>query len=176
VVQLVYYEYGGFSFGRRDLATGAYSRLRQRHRLPRLHQRRANSPLLAGVSREPSREPSSVSRFYAGGAAGAGALSASSSSLSGSTYGHYSMGRRELMEHREQLREGKRWLESMITKTDKLLHMVDGKLTTAADTPATAATTSTPGAAAPASTGAAATSAAAAGSSGAETVTTRLGV
>ncbi|WVW78245.1 hypothetical protein I302_100198 [Kwoniella bestiolae CBS 10118] len=53
------------------------------------------------------------SRFYPGSVTG---------------YGHYSMGRRELTEHREQLREGKRWLEAMLTKTEKMLHMVENKM------------------------------------------------
>ncbi|WVF69603.1 hypothetical protein IAT40_004381 [Kwoniella sp. CBS 6097] len=54
----------------------------------------------------------------------------STSTLGGpsSGYGHYSMGRRELSEHREQLREGKRWLEAMLTKTEKMLHMVENKM------------------------------------------------
>jgi hypothetical protein len=38
------------------------------------------------------------------------------------------MGRRELQEHREQLREGKRWLETMLAKTEKMLHMVENKM------------------------------------------------
>ncbi|WWC86717.1 uncharacterized protein L201_001595 [Kwoniella dendrophila CBS 6074] len=53
------------------------------------------------------------SRFYPGSVTG---------------YGHYSMGRRELTEHREQLREGKRWLEAMLAKTEKMLHMVENKM------------------------------------------------
>ncbi|WWC68127.1 uncharacterized protein I206_102049 [Kwoniella pini CBS 10737] len=53
------------------------------------------------------------SRFYPGSVTG---------------YGHYSMGRRELTEHREQLREGKRWLEAMLSKTEKMLHMVENKM------------------------------------------------
>ena len=60
-------------------------------------------------------------RFYPG-------ASSSSTSTSMSGYGHYSMGRRELVEHREQLREGKRWLETMLAKTDKMLHMVENKM------------------------------------------------
>ncbi|WVR04782.1 hypothetical protein IAU60_001794 [Kwoniella sp. DSM 27419] len=43
-------------------------------------------------------------------------------------YGHYSMGRRELAEHREQLREGKRWLEAMLNKTEKMMHMIENKM------------------------------------------------
>lgn len=38
------------------------------------------------------------------------------------------MNRRELVEHREQLREGKRWLDTMLSKTEKLLGMVESKL------------------------------------------------
>ncbi|KAK4688864.1 hypothetical protein P7C73_g1243, partial [Tremellales sp. Uapishka_1] len=57
---------------------------------------------------------------------GLGATGNTASSLSG--YGHYSMGRRELAEHREQLREGKRWLEGMLGRTEKMLHMVENKM------------------------------------------------
>jgi hypothetical protein len=49
-----------------------------------------------------------------------------SASLGG--YGHYGMGRRELQEHQEQLREGKRWLDAMLAQTEKMLHMVDNKM------------------------------------------------
>jgi len=49
------------------------------------------------------------------------------------------MGRRELAEHREQLREGKRWLETMLAKTEKLMAMVDSKLASANEAPAAAA-------------------------------------
>lgn len=49
------------------------------------------------------------------------------------TYSHYSMGRRELQEHREQLREGKRWLEGMLSRTEKLLHMVENKMALAGE-------------------------------------------
>lgn len=38
------------------------------------------------------------------------------------------MGRRELQEHREQLRDGKKWLENMLAKTDKMLNMVENKI------------------------------------------------
>jgi GATA-binding protein len=48
-----------------------------------------------------------------------------SASLGG--YGHYGMGRRELQEHREQLRQGKRWLDTMLAKAEKMLHMVENK-------------------------------------------------
>lgn len=48
-------------------------------------------------------------------------------------YNHYSMGRRELQEHREQLREGKRWLEGMLSRTEKLLHMVENKMALTGD-------------------------------------------
>jgi hypothetical protein len=56
------------------------------------------------------------------------------------------MGRRELAEHREQLREGKRWLERMLAQTEKLMTMVDSKLASANEPPATAtvATTAAP--------------------------------
>ncbi|WVQ98236.1 hypothetical protein IAU59_005359 [Kwoniella sp. CBS 9459] len=58
----------------------------------------------------------------------------------GAGYGHYSMGRRELSEHREQLREGKRWLEAMLTKTEKMLHMVENKMALTGEMGPTAAT------------------------------------
>lgn len=48
-------------------------------------------------------------------------------------YNHYAMGRRELQEHREQLREGKRWLDGMLLKTEKLLQMVENKMALAGD-------------------------------------------
>jgi GATA-binding protein len=47
---------------------------------------------------------------------------------SAASYSQYAMGRRELQEHREQLREGKRWLEGMLIKTDKMIHMVENKM------------------------------------------------
>lgn len=43
------------------------------------------------------------------------------------------MGRRELQEHREQLREGKRWLDGMLSRTEKLLSMVENKMALAND-------------------------------------------
>ncbi len=48
------------------------------------------------------------------------------------------MGRRELAEHREQLREGKKWLEAMLAKTDKMLHMVENKMALTGESPAAA--------------------------------------
>ncbi|ORY20835.1 hypothetical protein BCR39DRAFT_76239 [Naematelia encephala] len=66
--------------------------------------------------RRPSPEPLR-DRLYPG-----------SSSSTMAAYGHYSMGRRELNEHREQLREGKKWLENMLAKTEKMLHMVENKM------------------------------------------------
>ena len=65
--------------------------------------------------------------------------STSSTSTSMSGYGHYSMGRRELAEHREQLREGKRWLEGMLAKTEKMLHMVENKMALTGEMGSTAA-------------------------------------
>ena len=62
-----------------------------------------------------------------------------SQSTSMSGYGHYSMGRRELAEHREQLREGKRWLEVMLAKTEKMLHMVENKMALTGEMGSTAA-------------------------------------
>jgi GATA-binding protein len=49
-----------------------------------------------------------------------------SASLGG--YGHYGMGQRQLQEHQEQLREGKRWLDIMLAKTEKMLLMVENKM------------------------------------------------
>jgi hypothetical protein len=48
-------------------------------------------------------------------------------------YPQYTMGRRELQEHREQLREGKRWLDGMLSRTEKLLSMVESKMALATD-------------------------------------------
>ncbi|RXK39214.1 hypothetical protein M231_03571 [Tremella mesenterica] len=78
--------------------------------------RREVSPHVSNPTR-PVSPPANRDRFYPAAAAG---------TLAG--YGHYNMGRRELAEHREQLREGKRWLEGMLTKTDKLLQMVETKM------------------------------------------------
>lgn len=65
--------------------------------------------------RRPSPDPGNVrDRFYQSGAM--------------ANYPHYSMGRRELQEHREQLREGKRWLDGMLSRTEKLLSMVENKM------------------------------------------------
>ncbi|WWD07466.1 hypothetical protein V865_005567 [Kwoniella europaea PYCC6329] len=69
------------------------------------------------------------SRFYPGSVTG---------------YGHYSMGRRELTEHREQLREGKRWLEAMLSKTEKMLHMVENKMALTGEMGPTAGTAKPP--------------------------------
>ena len=69
--------------------------------------------------RRPSPDPVSArDRFYPTAMAG---------------YPHYSMGRRELQEHREQLREGKRWLDGMLSRTEKLLSMVENKMALAND-------------------------------------------
>jgi GATA-binding protein len=69
--------------------------------------------------RRPSPDPTNArDRFYPGAMAG---------------YPHYSMGRRELQEHREQLREGKRWLDGMLSRTEKLLSMVENKMALAND-------------------------------------------
>lgn len=59
------------------------------------------------------------------------------------------MGRRELAEHREQLREGKRWLEGMLAKTEKLLQMVESKIAVTSDSPTTATPASATSAAPP---------------------------
>ncbi|ORX34043.1 hypothetical protein BD324DRAFT_193803 [Kockovaella imperatae] len=77
-----------------------------------------------------SRDARTSSPGHAGSAP-TGTGSSSSSSTPATTmsgYGHYAMGRRELTEHREQLREGKRWLEAMLSKTEKMLHMVENKM------------------------------------------------
>lgn len=72
------------------------------------------------TARRASPDPvSNRDRFYPPGAVG--------------SYSHYSMGRRELQEHREQLREGKRWLEGMLSRTEKLLHMVENKMALAGE-------------------------------------------
>jgi GATA-binding protein len=69
--------------------------------------------------RRPSPDPTNArDRFYPSAMAG---------------YPHYSMGRRELQEHREQLREGKRWLDGMLSRTEKLLSMVENKMALAND-------------------------------------------
>jgi len=84
--------------------------------------------------RRPSPDSHRDPRFYPNAA-----TSSTSTSLSG--YGHYSMGRRELAEHREQLREGKRWLETMLAKTGKMLHMVENKMALTGEMGSTATTT-----------------------------------
>ncbi|CAK9785675.1 unnamed protein product [Cutaneotrichosporon oleaginosum] len=131
---------GGFSFGRRELGSSAGT--------PAASS--APKPTQLSPPRRPSPEitrDASVSRFYGGGVGGGVGVGGNSSSLS-SSYGHYSMGRRELDEHLNQLREGKRWLESMIAKTEKLITVVEGKIetTTAPTGPASAPTTVAAGA------------------------------
>lgn len=79
--------------------------------------------------RRPSPDPVNArDRFYPSAMAG---------------YPHYNMGRRELQEHREQLREGKRWLDGMLSRTEKLLSMVENKMTVANNE--TMSSTSMPG-------------------------------
>lgn len=75
-----------------------------------------------GTALSPPRRasPDPHGRFHPGTTPASGASAAN--------YGHYAMGRRELQEHREQLREGKRWLEGMLIKTDKMIHMVENKM------------------------------------------------
>ncbi|GMK59259.1 hypothetical protein CspeluHIS016_0702740 [Cutaneotrichosporon spelunceum] len=122
---------GGFNFGRRDLGSSVGSNAASS----------APKPTQLSPQRRPSPEiarDAGVSRFYSGGVGG------SSSSLS-SSYGHFSMSRRELDEHLNQLREGKRWLESMMIRTEKLITVVEGKIDTAA--PAGAASAPGPAAA-----------------------------
>lgn len=77
----------------------------------------------------PAPAPDPRERFYPSPSAAASAGSAPASvNAAMAGYGHYSMSRRELQEHREQLKEGKRWLEAMMAKTDKMLHMVENKM------------------------------------------------
>ena len=70
-------------------------------------------------SPKPNGLPASSSIPTPSTAAGAATLS---------NYGHYAIGRRELVEHREQLSQGKKWLEQMLTKTEKMLNMVDNRI------------------------------------------------
>ncbi|BEI89690.1 uncharacterized protein CcaverHIS019_0210520 [Cutaneotrichosporon cavernicola] len=121
---------GGFSFGRRDLGSSVGASPASS----------APKPAQLSPQRRPSPETTrdtGVSRFYGGAVGGNSSLS--------SSYGHYSMSRRELDEHLNQLREGKRWLESMMIKTEKLITVVEGKMETAV--PAAAASTPAPAAA-----------------------------
>lgn len=106
----------GFGFGRRDIGGGtspaapsASPAASAKHGGPPLSPPRRPAP-------EPPRESSSLSRFYSGSGIGTGAG------------GAYSISRRELTEHREQLREGKRWLEGMLSRTEKLLSVVESKI------------------------------------------------
>lgn len=90
---------------------------------------KSNAPSSSALSppRRPSPDPMrDASRLYPGAASTSTAPAGSTSAMAG--YGHYAMGRRELQEHREQLREGKRWLETMLLKTEKMLHMVENKM------------------------------------------------
>ena len=81
----------------------------------------APKPNPASALSPPRRaSPDPHGRFHPGTTPSAGASAAN--------YNHYAMGRRELQEHREQLREGKRWLEGMLVKTDKMIHMVENKM------------------------------------------------
>ncbi|WVQ75784.1 hypothetical protein IAR50_005417 [Cryptococcus sp. DSM 104548] len=117
-------------------------------RYSNLHLRRDMSPSLGagGKGVSPPRRASPVpgadsrERFY-GNASGpitatapATATTTASAGAPGA-YGHYSMGRRELQEHREQLKEGKRWLEAMLAKTEKMLNMVENKIGLSGDLP-----------------------------------------
>ncbi|WVQ79892.1 hypothetical protein IAT38_001992 [Cryptococcus sp. DSM 104549] len=109
-------------------------------RYSNLGMRRDHSPSVATTSKpalSPPRRASPVAadareRFYpsssAAGSSAAPGASASSASAAAGGYGHYSMTMRELREHREQLREGKKWLETMMGKTEKMLHMVENKM------------------------------------------------
>ncbi|EKD02524.1 iron regulator 1 [Trichosporon asahii var. asahii CBS 8904] len=131
----------GFGFGRRDLgsgtspaAPGASPAASAKHGGPPLSPPRRPAP-------EPPRESSSLSRFYSG------------SGMGSSAGGPYSISRRELTEHREQLREGKRWLEGMLSRTEKLLSVMESKIAAepAPSAPAAAANPAAPaGASAPA--------------------------
>ncbi|AAW46055.2 gata factor srep, putative [Cryptococcus deneoformans JEC21] len=109
-------------------------------RYSNLHMRRDLSPSVGGATSKPNvlspprraspaPAPDPRERFYPSPSAAASAGSAPASvNAAMAGYGHYSMSRRELQEHREQLKEGKRWLEAMMAKTDKMLHMVENKM------------------------------------------------
>ncbi|WWC59655.1 uncharacterized protein I303_102215 [Kwoniella dejecticola CBS 10117] len=102
---------GGSPWG---LNASRYSALGLRRDLsPSVPTSTAPKPSTLDAPARATPEAARDSRFYPGSVTG---------------YGHYSMGRRELTEHREQLREGKRWLEAMLSKTEKMLHMVENKM------------------------------------------------
>ncbi|KAL7419204.1 GATA type transcriptional activator of nitrogen-regulated proteins [Cryptotrichosporon argae] len=118
-----YSPYG--NFGRRDLgasaAGAAANAASATSKATQLSPPRRPSP-------DATRPADPASRFYS-------TAGPSADSVMGGlgAYGHYSMGRRELTEHREQLREGKRWLDGMLSKTEKLLNMVENKIALAAE-------------------------------------------
>ncbi|ODN87734.1 hypothetical protein L198_06964 [Cryptococcus wingfieldii CBS 7118] len=116
-------------------------------RYSNLHVRRDMSPSIGagGKGVSPPRRASPVpgsdprDRFY-GNTSTSGPITATATATSAAgavpgAYGHYSMGRRELQEHREQLKEGKRWLEAMLAKTEKMLNMVENKIGLTVDLP-----------------------------------------
>jgi hypothetical protein len=75
--------------------------------------------------------PDPHSRLYGLGANASSSTPAQQPTNTAANYGHYALGRRELTEHREQLREGRRWLEAMMAKTDKMLNLVENKISLA---------------------------------------------
>ncbi|WVN87287.1 uncharacterized protein L203_102465 [Cryptococcus depauperatus CBS 7841] len=104
-------------------------------RYSNLSMRRDHSPSITGAKsntisppRHRSPAPDSRERFFHA-SPGSGAVVGGP--LPG--FGHYPIVRRELQEHREQLKEGKRWLEAMLARTEKMLHQVENKMALAAD-------------------------------------------
>ncbi|OWZ64849.1 hypothetical protein AYX14_06375 [Cryptococcus neoformans] len=108
-------------------------------RYSNLHMRRDHSPSVGGAASKPNvlspprraspaPTPDPRERFYPSPSAASAGSAPGSANAAMAGYGHYSMSRRELQEHREQLKEGKRWLEAMMAKTDKMLHMVENKM------------------------------------------------
>lgn len=123
----------------RDPLAGSSSYSFNASRYSNLHMRRDLSPSVGGTAAKPSvlspprraspgPAPDSRERFYPSSAAASAGPAPASVGAAMAGYSHYSMSRRELQEHREQLKEGKRWLEAMMAKTDKMLHMVENKM------------------------------------------------
>lgn len=123
----------------RDPLAGSSSYSFNASRYSNLHMRRDLSPSVGGTAAKPSvlspprraspgPAPDTRERFYPSSSAASAGPTPASVSAAMAGYGHYSMSRRELQEHREQLKEGKRWLEAMMAKTDKMLHMVENKM------------------------------------------------
>ncbi|WVO24012.1 uncharacterized protein IAS62_005371 [Cryptococcus decagattii] len=128
----------------RDPLAGSSSYSFNASRYSNLHMRRDLSPSVGGTAAKPSvlSPPRRASpgpaldtreRFYPSSSAASAGPAPASVSAAMAGYGHYSMSRRELQEHREQLKEGKRWLEAMMAKTDKMLHIVENKMALTVD-------------------------------------------